>query len=135
MGCCQSPIAGNLTGISIRFFRGLGFNPDVRNFSPCGYAFVIEEDSFRFDPSYVKYSNFREHYAEWVPMVLDWVVGNETCVVAKMGSSYACVATGSICVDVPNGPGYRCNCPQGYEGNPYLDEGCQGPPSIFPSFL
>lgn len=35
----------------------------------------------------------------------------------------------------PMAQGTVATVPQGYEGNPYLDQGCQGPPSIFPSFL
>ncbi|CAN6223716.1 unnamed protein product, partial [Urochloa humidicola] len=60
------------------------------------------------------------------PLILDWVVGSATCEAAKkMRSSYACTDTNSMCIDVSSGPGYRCNCSTGYEGNPYLAGGCQ----------
>jgi hypothetical protein len=61
------------------------------------------------------------------PVVLDWAVGNETCPDAKKNlTSYACKAQPSECHNSTNGPGYRCNCPSGYKGNPYLVGGCQG---------
>ncbi|WVZ82653.1 hypothetical protein U9M48_029895 [Paspalum notatum var. saurae] len=124
-GCCQTSIPGNLDSFYLSFETDSDYT-QVRNFSPCSYGFIIEEDSFKFDPSYANSSSFEEQYGGWVPLVLDWVIGNETCEVAKKNqSSYACAAINSICIDVPSAPGYLCNCSQGYEGNPYIDGSCQ----------
>ncbi|KAE8785042.1 wall-associated kinase 3 [Hordeum vulgare] len=126
IGCCQTSFPGNISS----FYTGSGplriYNSSTQPFSPCSYSFVAEKDWFEFNHSYVSSTNFASKYTDRVPLVLDWVVGNESCSEAtKMGSQYACKAMNSKCVDVPNGPGYRCNCTQGYEGNPYLQGGCQ----------
>nr|POE54630.1 wall-associated receptor kinase 2 [Quercus suber] len=53
-------------------------------------------------------------------------VGNETCEDAERNStSYACIAKNSTCYASNNGGGYRCNCSSGFEGNPYLVDGCK----------
>nr|POE55780.1 wall-associated receptor kinase 5 [Quercus suber] len=58
-------------------------------------------------------------------MVLDWAIGKETCEeVALNKGNYICGAN-SNCSSRTNGSGYRCKCKEGYEGNPYLEEGCQ----------
>ncbi|RLM54778.1 wall-associated receptor kinase 1-like [Panicum miliaceum] len=121
-GCCQSPIPESLNSFYPVFLTDVD-NSGVQNFSACSYAFIAEEDSFKFDPSYAKSNSFQKHYNPH--LVLDWVVGQETCAEAmKSESSYACKFQNSTCIDVP-GRGYRCSCSAGYDGNPYLDGGCQ----------
>ncbi|CAL5050872.1 unnamed protein product [Urochloa decumbens] len=126
VGCCQTSIAANLSEFRFGFFHNdaLLHNPYAQPFSPCSYAFVVETNSFKFDPSYAQSSNFKKQGV--LPLVLDWRVSNETCNKAKKKLSlYACRANNSVCISTTNSPGYRCNCSPGYEGNPYLAEGCQ----------
>jgi len=132
MGCCQTSIPRNLRSFTNSFLPPMGNGSSAaKNFSPCSYAFVAEQNWFNFSTSYANSKEFGQLYGtqfSGVPMVLDWVLGNETCVEAmtKQPSTYACLAEKSICVDTPNGLGYRCNCSPGYEGNPYIPQGCQG---------
>jgi len=126
MGCCQTSIPANLSAFRFKFFYNddLLYNPYARPFSPCSYVFVVEAKSFKFDTSYALSTNFQKNVT--LPWVLDWSVSNETCDKAKDSSSYVCRDRNSICINVTNGEGYRCNCSPGYQGNPYLVEGCQG---------
>jgi len=139
MGCCQTSIPVNLRALWSSFLpvRSSSFAQD---FSPCSYAFVSEQNWFSFNTSYANSRLFGELHGgddSGVPMVLDWVVANGTCEEAEMKSSSACLANKSNCTNVLDGLGYRCNCSQGYEGNPYLHDGCQDideckHPSMYP---
>jgi hypothetical protein len=132
MGCCQIPIPPNLQTLKFSFLTMDGMNySTVTSFSPCSYAFVAEAGWFKFNTSYATSTDFGTQYEaddRGVPMVLDWAVRNETCMEANknMESSHVCLSKNSECIDAPNGLGYRCICSQGYDGYPYLEEGCQG---------
>ncbi|KAM3683915.1 hypothetical protein ACJW31_11G001100 [Castanea mollissima] len=122
IGCCKIPIPEGLKRVN---FKAYSFNQfkDVSDFSPCSYAFIIQEDKFKFSSDNLT----SLQNTESLPMVLDWAVGNERCEAAqKDKENYLCGAN-STCIDLnPNsGPGYRCNCKEGYEGNPYLKDGCK----------
>ncbi|THG15008.1 hypothetical protein TEA_019386 [Camellia sinensis var. sinensis] len=119
IGCCQTSIPKGVRSFDISV-RSYNNHTLVWNFNPCSYAFVAEETAYNF--SSLDLANLQNR--TMFPVVLDWSVGNQTCAEAKNNlTSFACKAT-SDCHDFDNGPGYRCNCSQGYEGNPYLPNGC-----------
>jgi hypothetical protein len=135
MGCCQASIPDNLKYLDTLFAAVNHINYSrVWEYSPCSYAFIAEQNRFNFSASYAKATRFRELYGAnnhtntGVPMVLDWAIGTGTCnnYSTINYTSYACIDRNSNCIDAPNGLGYRCVCSQGYEGNPYIVDGCIG---------
>ena len=122
VGCCQTSVPQGLTDFTI-VLASLDNYSAVHNFNPCGFGFVVEEKAYNF--SSLDLQNLQNR--ETVPVVLDWAVGNETCQDAQGNqTSYACKAAYSECYNSTNGPGYRCNCSSGFQGNPYLLHGCHG---------
>ncbi|PIN19044.1 Serine/threonine protein kinase [Handroanthus impetiginosus] len=121
IGCCQTLIPKGISFVEVklRSFDNYAF---VNDFSNCGYGFVVEESVFSFSPQ--KFANLRD--GKKLPLVVDWGIKNESCLEARKSmSSYACKSSNSECSDPSSGPGYRCFCKKGFEGNPYLPQGCQ----------
>lgn len=128
IGCCQSEIPPGL-----HFFE-----PTIRNFprggedfsfysnsTPCRYVFLVDKEWFSYTDSV--FLNRTDDFD--VPVVLDWAIRNVgNCSAARQNTTdFACRGAHSKCFSVTNGLGYRCNCSQGYDGNPYLevlDGGC-----------
>ncbi|XP_074288961.1 wall-associated receptor kinase 2-like [Silene latifolia] len=122
-GCCKRPIRNNVEkGFSLNVIYNK--NVPVTSHTICAYVFVGMEDSLvlRYrsdysDPAYV--SRTRDN----VEMVVDWVVGNQTCDIARRNPTSFLCQHNTTCINGDTG-GYRCNCLEGYQGNPYLPPGC-----------
>ncbi|XP_012854705.1 PREDICTED: wall-associated receptor kinase 2-like [Erythranthe guttata] len=122
-GCCQTSLPQNVWDMDIDLGSFSNYK-NVSDFNDCGYAFVAEQNAFNFSyQSLIDLKNVTR-----LPMVIDWAMENLTCAdAAKMGTgnvTYACLSSNSTCVEPIHGNGYRCSCLEGYQGNPYLVDGC-----------
>ncbi|OAY58366.1 wall-associated receptor kinase 2 [Manihot esculenta] len=121
MGCCQTFIPKDVLEFEVSIYSFFNHS-SVWDFNPCSYAFVVEANAYNF--STLDLADLRHETT--FPVVLDWAIGNETCDDARKNhETYACKDIRSICYDSDNGPGYLCNCSEGYSGNPYLVNGCK----------
>ncbi|KAK1287517.1 Wall-associated receptor kinase 4 [Acorus calamus] len=127
MGCCQSKIPKGIEYFEV-LFESFYNHSRVMNFNPCSYVFLVDHDRYKFTPYDITDGFFNEN-SGGVPAVLDFSIGKESCGDArrKKDGSYACVSRNSDCSDASSGSGYFCSCKSGigYEGNPYLQNGCQ----------
>ncbi|WVZ94224.1 hypothetical protein U9M48_040144, partial [Paspalum notatum var. saurae] len=126
MGCCQTTIRPDLRDYHVSFDHRINTS-EFSGTYPCSYAVLVESSSFNFSTTYLTPKEFNSSNNGELPVVLDWVIENVTCGVARTKPGYACLSSNSDCVDAASGLGYLCNCTKGYEGNPYLKDphGCK----------
>uniref|UniRef100_I1Q527 Protein kinase domain-containing protein n=1 Tax=Oryza glaberrima TaxID=4538 RepID=I1Q527_ORYGL len=122
IGCCETAIPKGLNSYYVLVIEKMDAGSPVNR---CFYVALMEAASFSFEAADASTDGFyRKNSNGTVPLVLYFVVGNETCKEAQTSGS-ACLSDHSVCVDaIDGGPGYVCNCSQGYTGNPYLPNGC-----------
>ncbi|KAF8013795.1 hypothetical protein BT93_I1600 [Corymbia citriodora subsp. variegata] len=118
IGCCQTSVPRNIFGYHISIWS-ISNHSDVLEFNPCSYAFVAETNFYNFSIGDLSELKFNQS-----TLVLDWVIGNQTCEDAKKDITSYMFTDKTICIDAENGPGYKCTCQDGYRGNPYLENGC-----------
>ncbi|KAF5179736.1 Wall-associated receptor kinase [Thalictrum thalictroides] len=120
IGCCETSIPKGLQ----EFYALVGtiyYHTKVWSFDSCGYAFLGEQNMYSFKASDFTNSS---HLTD-IPLVLNFAVGNQTCKQAKQNSTAFACKDNSYCYDSVDHTGYLCSCNEGYEGNPYLKQGCQ----------
>ncbi|CAL5001897.1 unnamed protein product [Urochloa decumbens] len=120
VGCCRVDVPPGITDNRVNF-RAYSHTERL-GFSPCDFAFLVDRESYTFQVGDLRMDRNRT-----MPVWLDWAIReNVTCDEAKkaQGHGYACVSSNSECHDSRNGPGYVCNCSMGFEGNPYIADGC-----------
>ncbi|KAJ1700647.1 hypothetical protein LUZ63_000426 [Rhynchospora breviuscula] len=125
IGCCQATIP-ETSNYFITSFSDLDayLNTSISyNFTRCGYSMLMENSEFYLKTSYI---TTNELIGQNTSAVIDWSIGNTTCNIAQGNkSTYACRSENSFCLNSSTSHGYLCNCSDGYQGNPYLEGGCQ----------
>ncbi|XP_048429703.1 wall-associated receptor kinase 2-like [Pyrus x bretschneideri] len=120
VGCCQTKIPGGLKNQTVTLGSFYNYTK-VRDINRCSYAFLVQEGEFNFKNTSLRELNKKAQVRE----ILDWKIenGTELCnTAAKNESTFACKAN-SFCHNRTSGS--ICRCLPGYEGNPYLPDGCQ----------
>uniref|UniRef100_A0ACD5ZF21 Uncharacterized protein n=1 Tax=Avena sativa TaxID=4498 RepID=A0ACD5ZF21_AVESA len=129
MGCCQAPISIDSSPKELRF-RWFNGNHSQDLVPLPVYMFVAEEGWF--DQRWVTDELVQKlrppsRAALEVPLILRWEVArdvnsNPNCSAGDVAPNI-CKSNHSYCNQ--ENRGYSCKCWSGYDGNPYLTDGCQ----------
>ncbi|RYR55136.1 hypothetical protein HN51_017143 [Arachis hypogaea] len=117
IGCCEVDIPPRMRNVSTQVGTFQNFQSSLA-FNNCSYSFVVKNDNYTFSKAHLENLPY-----EMLPVVFNWSVGNKTCKESFNRGTNTCKGN-SICLDAKSGHGYRCQCKQGFEGNPYHPHGC-----------
>ncbi|RCV31724.1 hypothetical protein SETIT_6G201000v2 [Setaria italica] len=134
VGCCESPIPTGLTSFRVQFsWQEKNATAPRPAWVALGASVLTVEQEWwrdRDNVFAVKMSLLSSGNAAGlvIPAVLDWTLNKSSCAAAAKRSDYGCVSRNSECLNSTSSAyGYVCRCNDGYDGNPYVSDGCQGP--------
>ncbi|OEL38876.1 hypothetical protein BAE44_0000107 [Dichanthelium oligosanthes] len=117
IGSCQASI---LTARSSYGINALWLNGST------GPSHMSETDIWIVDSEFLSsFVDYGTYLTTSLPAVLDWRINHTIC--HDNASSAACRSSHSSCKNATDsGPvAHVCNCAQGYQGNPYVPDGCR----------
>jgi hypothetical protein len=129
LGCCQAELASGLIDVMPTMTKSQSINDNNSMWKtfPCAYSMVVERSWYNFSlQDLYGYKVLDKRFAGGVPVVLDWAIRNGSCPAEGKTLPMACRSANSLCVNATNGYGYLCKCKDGFDGNPYIPDGCQG---------
>ena len=92
----------------------------------------LAEGTLKLSPQYFLATSKQSFISSgWQTLEYQWVIQHKTCMEAQRDkATYACRSINSTCIQAAVldnlNFGYRCQCQKGYEGNPYISNGCIG---------
>nr|GLL48825.1 wall-associated receptor kinase-like 8 [Ipomoea trifida] len=115
--CCETPVPFDLSSYTANFTNsGIQSDANPYNLSRCNSAFLVDQ---RWIPK-----QSTSLFSDYAPVVWIWTVQAKDFPAATI-----CRTSDDAAVQLADGTSvsnFRCDCPTGQEGNPYIAHGCQG---------
>ncbi|KAF3967903.1 hypothetical protein CMV_008153 [Castanea mollissima] len=120
--CCQTTIPSNLEAFTIRIQSMIELSPFERT-KDCKYASLAYQKWFKEKLT----NHFEVRKMSYVPVELNWeIYANLSSLVMGINSSHSTCQFANRSSSLGNmSSTFSCSCDSGFEGNPYLVDGCQ----------
>ena len=120
IGCCKTTIPSDLD-VFTTIIQSTG-RVSFESTEDCKYAFLVDQKWFEENIT----NHFEVRNMSHVPVVLNWEI-NANLFSLEMGSSNSTCQFANRSSSLGNiSSTFTCSCDTGFEGNPYLVDGCQG---------
>ncbi|KAL4575573.1 hypothetical protein LXL04_022421 [Taraxacum kok-saghyz] len=119
VGCCEAAVPEGISSFNITLIS-INDHKNITDFNPCSYGFFLKDGGFNFSTN-----DLRDLQSSRMPMLLDWAIGNLTWETASGDANSFLCKGNSVYNQDYTGPGYRCLCREGFEGNPYIANDCK----------
>ncbi|XP_030943323.1 wall-associated receptor kinase-like 10 isoform X2 [Quercus lobata] len=122
IGCCKTTIPSDLDVFTTNI-QSMG-RASFERTEDCKYAFLVDQKWFEENLT----SHFEVQKMSHVPVVLNWEINaNLSSLVMGSNSSHSTCQFANRSSSLGNmSSTFTCSCDSGFEGNPYLVDGCQG---------